>query len=108
MESSFTLFKVRGIAIGVNWSWGSHLKTGSGCRTSTSILHEHDDTERVSKPSGIAASVGAGRPVLERRGARPEGGGPAPPEAQLKDAIEVFKSGGRPSLDTGWFPLGRG
>jgi enoyl-CoA hydratase/carnithine racemase len=28
-------------------------------------------------------------------------------EAQLGEAIEVFKSGGRPSLDTGWFPLGR-
>jgi enoyl-CoA hydratase/carnithine racemase len=28
-------------------------------------------------------------------------------EAQLTDAIRIFKSGGRPSLDTGWFPLGR-
>jgi enoyl-CoA hydratase/carnithine racemase len=28
-------------------------------------------------------------------------------EARLRDAIEIFRSGGRPSLDTGWFPLGR-
>jgi enoyl-CoA hydratase/carnithine racemase len=29
-------------------------------------------------------------------------------KAQLEGAIAVFKSGGRPSLDSGWFPLGRG
>ena len=28
-------------------------------------------------------------------------------EARLTDAAEQFRSGGRPSLDTGWFPLGR-
>jgi enoyl-CoA hydratase/carnithine racemase len=28
-------------------------------------------------------------------------------EARLGDAVAVFKTGGRPSLDTGWFPLGR-
>lgn len=28
-------------------------------------------------------------------------------EARLAEAVEVFKSGGRPSLDTGWFPRGR-
>jgi enoyl-CoA hydratase/carnithine racemase len=28
--------------------------------------------------------------------------------ARLGEAIELFRSGGRPSLDTGWFPLGRG
>jgi len=28
--------------------------------------------------------------------------------ARLEEAIDLFRSGGRPSLDTGWFPLGRG
>jgi enoyl-CoA hydratase/carnithine racemase len=28
-------------------------------------------------------------------------------EAQLGEAVEMFKSGGRPSLDTGWFTFGR-
>ena len=28
-------------------------------------------------------------------------------EARLGEAIELFKSGGRPSLDAGWFPVGR-
>jgi len=28
-------------------------------------------------------------------------------EARLGDAVARFRSGGRPSLDTGWFPLGR-
>ena len=28
-------------------------------------------------------------------------------EARLAEAVAIFKSGGRPSLDTGWFPLGR-
>jgi enoyl-CoA hydratase/carnithine racemase len=28
-------------------------------------------------------------------------------EARLADAVARFKSGGRPSLDTGWFPRGR-
>ena len=28
-------------------------------------------------------------------------------EARLADAVALFKSGGRPSLDTGWFPRGR-
>jgi enoyl-CoA hydratase len=28
-------------------------------------------------------------------------------EAKLGEAISLFQSGGRPSLDTGWFPLGR-
>ncbi len=27
-------------------------------------------------------------------------------ETRLAEAVAVFKSGGRPSLDTGWFPLG--
>ncbi|HEX9316151.1 MAG TPA: enoyl-CoA hydratase/isomerase family protein [Actinomycetota bacterium] len=29
-------------------------------------------------------------------------------ETRLGEAIELFRSGGRPSLDAGWFPLGRG
>ncbi|HEY4409790.1 MAG TPA: enoyl-CoA hydratase/isomerase family protein [Acidimicrobiia bacterium] len=29
-------------------------------------------------------------------------------EARLADAVGMFRSGRRPSLDTGWFPLGRG
>jgi enoyl-CoA hydratase/carnithine racemase len=28
-------------------------------------------------------------------------------ETRLSDAVAIFKTGGRPSLDTGWFPLGR-
>lgn len=28
-------------------------------------------------------------------------------ETRLKEAIDLFRSGGRPSLDAGWFPLGR-
>lgn len=28
-------------------------------------------------------------------------------EARLGEAVALFRSGGRPSLDTGWFPLGR-
>ncbi|HEV3363271.1 MAG TPA: enoyl-CoA hydratase/isomerase family protein [Acidimicrobiia bacterium] len=28
-------------------------------------------------------------------------------EARLSDAVALFRSGGRPSLDEGWFPLGR-
>ncbi|HKN91851.1 MAG TPA: enoyl-CoA hydratase/isomerase family protein [Acidimicrobiia bacterium] len=28
-------------------------------------------------------------------------------EARLGEAVDLFRSGGRPSLDTGWFPLGR-
>ena len=28
-------------------------------------------------------------------------------EACLRDAVAQFKTGGRPSLDAGWFPLGR-
>ena len=28
-------------------------------------------------------------------------------EARLADAVDFFRSGGRPSLDAGWFPLGR-
>src|SRR2546423_949956 len=28
--------------------------------------------------------------------------------ARLQEAIDLFRSGGRPSLDSGWFPLGRG
>jgi enoyl-CoA hydratase/carnithine racemase len=28
-------------------------------------------------------------------------------EARLTAAVELFRSGGRPSLDTGWFPVGR-
>jgi enoyl-CoA hydratase/carnithine racemase len=28
-------------------------------------------------------------------------------EARLTDAVAMFRSGGRPSLDTGWFPRGR-
>jgi len=28
--------------------------------------------------------------------------------ARLQEAIDLFRSGGRPSLDTGWFPQGRG
>jgi enoyl-CoA hydratase/carnithine racemase len=28
-------------------------------------------------------------------------------EARLGEAVAMFKAGGRPSLDTGWFPLGR-
>ena len=27
-------------------------------------------------------------------------------EARLRDAVTQFETGGRPSLDTGWFPLG--
>ncbi|HKY78212.1 MAG TPA: enoyl-CoA hydratase/isomerase family protein [Acidimicrobiia bacterium] len=29
-------------------------------------------------------------------------------EARLRDAVAQFKTGGRPSLDSGWFPSGRG
>lgn len=28
-------------------------------------------------------------------------------EVKLREAVEVFRSGGRPSIDTGWFPMGR-
>jgi len=28
-------------------------------------------------------------------------------ETRLSEAVELFRSGGRPSLDAGWFPLGR-
>jgi hypothetical protein len=27
-------------------------------------------------------------------------------EVRLTEAVNMFRSGGRPSLDTGWFPLG--
>ena len=27
--------------------------------------------------------------------------------ARLGEAVALFRSGGRPSLDAGWFPLGR-
>ena len=28
-------------------------------------------------------------------------------ETRLSQAVGLFRSGGRPSLDAGWFPLGR-
>ena len=28
-------------------------------------------------------------------------------ETRLGEAIDLFRAGGRPSLDAGWFPLGR-